>query len=165
MAAQVAPRPFPTPGQPPTTRPNQPAPPAPTVPTSPSRPGSASVSDVPSEATLGVPIYPGAQFVTSYDAGRGQRFYIFGTGASFLEIVNFYRNVLKNKGTELFEAPPTHQFDLGRFREETMAFPPTVTIKDYTFGGSPGYPSARKGSSERFATLIQIVPNPPGNPQ
>ena len=34
----------------------------------------------PTEATLGVPIYPGAQFITSYDAGRGQRFYIFGIG-------------------------------------------------------------------------------------
>ena len=28
----------------------------------------------PTEATLGVPIYPGAQFLASYDAGRGQRY-------------------------------------------------------------------------------------------
>ena len=36
---------------------------------------------------LGVPIYPGAQFIASYDAGRGQRYYLFGTNASFAEIV------------------------------------------------------------------------------
>ena len=29
----------------------------------------------PTEAMLGVPIYPGAQFIASYDAGRGQRYY------------------------------------------------------------------------------------------
>src|SRR5262249_51768548 len=28
-------------------------------------------NDVPTEATLGVPIYPGAQFITSYDATGG----------------------------------------------------------------------------------------------
>ena len=36
-------------------------------------------NDVPTEATLGVPIYPGAEFVGSFDAGRGQRYYLFGT--------------------------------------------------------------------------------------
>ena len=44
------------------------------------------------------------------------------------------------KGDELFEAPPTHQFETGKFREESMAFVPSVTIKDYTYGGSAGYP-------------------------
>ena len=69
--------------------------------------------------------------------------------------------MLKNKGDELFEAPPTHFFETGRFRDETMAFAPSVTIKDYTYGGSAGYPNPRKGASpERFPTLIQIVPVP-----
>ena len=27
-------------------------------------------------------------------------------------------------------------FEVGRFREETMAFPPGVTVKDWTWGGS-----------------------------
>jgi len=31
------------------------------------------LSESATEALLGVPIYPGAQFITSYDAGRGQR--------------------------------------------------------------------------------------------
>jgi hypothetical protein len=161
MAQTPKPFPQPPPPQPGVAKPAQP--PA----TPPTRPRTASpAAEVPNEATLGVPIYPSAQYLTSYDAGRGQRFYIFGVGADFLEIVTFYRTVLKNRGSELFEAPPTHQFEIGRFREETMAFPPTVTIKDYTFGGSAGFPNpVRGGKPERFATVIQIVPNPPGNPQ
>ena len=53
-------------------------------------------------------------------------------------IVTYYRTALKQKGDVLFESPPTHQFEIGRFRDETMAFPPSVTIKDYTWGGSAG---------------------------
>ena len=114
---------------------------------------------------LGVPILPNAQFLTSYDAGRGQRFYIFGASVPFADAVTFYRTALKQKGDVLFESPATHQFETGRFRDETMAFPPSVTIKDYTFGGSAGYPNPKKGAGpERFPTIIQIVPAPPGTP-
>ena len=153
------PKPFP--------QPSQPAQPAPGQPARPSAPGAPGVPapDAPTEATLGVPIYPNAQFITSYDAGRGQRFYLFGVGASFADIVTFYRTALKQKGDVLFESPPTHQFETGRFREETMAFPPSVTVKDYTWGGSAGYPNPKKGTPDRFATIIQIVPVPPGTPQ
>jgi hypothetical protein len=108
---------------------------------------------------LGVPLYPGSQYITSYDAGRGQRFYLYGVSTPFAEMVLYYRTTLKQRGTELFESPPTHQFETGRFREETMAFPPSVTIKDYTWGGSAGYPNPKRGGKpERFATVIQIVP-------
>jgi hypothetical protein len=168
-AALVAqtPQPFPKPGQstqpakppaaPPTTAP-APAPKAVAPAAQTTKPG-----DVPTEATLGVPIYPSAQFLTSYDAGRGQRFYLFGVSAPYAEMVLYYRTALKQRGTELFEAPPTHQFDTGRFREEAMAFPPSVTIKDYTWGGSAGYPNPKRGAQpERFPTVIQIVPVPPG---
>ena len=41
---------------------------------------------------------PGAQFIASYDAGRGQRYYIFGSPASFVDLVAYYRTVLKQKG-------------------------------------------------------------------
>jgi hypothetical protein len=110
-----------------------------------------------------VPVYPGAQYITSYDAGRGQRFYLFGASAPYAEMVLYYRNALKQKGNELFESPPTHQFDTGRFREEAMAFPPSVTIKDYTWGGSAGYPNPKRGAKpDRFPTVIQIVPAPAG---
>ena len=104
-------------------------------------------------------MYPGAQFLTSYDAGRGQRFYLYGTAASFVDIVTFYRTVLKQKGELIFDAPGTHQFDVGRFREETMAFPPGVTVKDFQTEISQGYPNPKPGGQPpRFPTLIQIVP-------
>jgi hypothetical protein len=55
-------------------------------------------------------------------------------------------------------------FEVGRFREETMAFPPGVTIKDYTWNGSAGYMNPqRDGKPARFPSIIQIVPVPPGS--
>lgn len=113
----------------------------------------------PSEVTLGLPIYPGAQFIASYDAGRGQRFYIFGATAPFADLVSYYRTQLKERGNVVFQEPPTHMFEVGRFNDETMAFPPGVTIKDFSSGGSPGYPNPKPGAQPaRFPTLIQIVP-------
>ena len=158
LSAQ-APRPFPQPNPPPA---------APTTPAPPSSQAAkpATAGNVPDEASLGVPIYPNAQFIASYDAGRGQRFYLFGVSSSFADMVNYYRAALKQKGTELFATPPTYQFEIGRFREEDMAFPPSVTVKDYTFGGSAGYPNPKAGvQPARFPTIIQIVPAPPGTPQ
>ena len=106
-------------------------------------------------------MYPSAVFLTSYDAGRGQRFYIFGAAVPYPDLVNYYKTVLKQKGDELFEAPPTHFFETGRYREESMAFAPSVTIKDFTYGGSAGYPNPKKGGTpDRFPTVIQIVPAP-----
>ena len=29
--------------------------------------------------------------------------------------------------------------DLGRFQEDTMAYPPSVVVKDYTWNGQAGY--------------------------
>jgi hypothetical protein len=116
---------------------------------------------MPTEAMLGAPLYPSAVYLTSYDAGRGQRFYIFGATVPYAELVGYYRTVLKTKGDELFDAPPTHQFETARFRDESMAFAPSVTIKDYTYGGSAGYPHPKPGSNpNRFPTIIQIVPAP-----
>ena len=110
---------------------------------------------------LGAPLYPSAVYLTSYDAGRGQRFYLFGVSVPYAELVAYYKTVLKQKGDELFEAPPTHQFDTGRYRDETMAFAPSLTIKDYTYGGSAGFPNPKPGATpERFPTVIQIVPAP-----
>ena len=162
------PQPFPRPGDP--ARP-QPAPapktqppagaaaPAPAPPPAP-QPGAAE--QAPSEATLGVPVYPSAQFIASYDAGRGQRYYLFGTNATFVEIVAYYRTLLKQRGDLVYEQPPIHMFDVGRFREETMAFPPGVTVKDYTWGGTDGYINPKPGGNPaRFRTVIQIVPAPP----
>jgi hypothetical protein len=149
------PQPFPKVG-PPSQPPPAGPPPARLVAQPPADPEAA-----PTEATVGAPIYPGAEFLVSYDAGRNQRYYLFGTNAGFVEIVNYYRTVLKQRGELIYEAPSIHQFDIGRFREETMAFPPSVTVKDYTWGGSAGYLNPKRGKQPaRFKTVIQIVPNP-----
>jgi len=153
------PQPFPRPS---TQKPAQP-PPATAAPPPPqtAAPQAPRKDGSPSEAELGAPIYPSAVFLTSYDAGRGQRFYIFGTTVPFADLVAYYRTVLKNKGDELFQTPPTHQFETARFRDETMAFPPSVTIKDYSYGGSAGYPNPKpEAAPSRYPTVIQIVPAP-----
>lgn len=164
VAAQT-PLPFPRanqPAQPPRAN-TPPAAPAPAQPqAAPAAPPAAVAPGTPSEATLGSPIYPGAQFLTSYEAGRGQRFYMFGTTAPYAEIVQYYRKVLNEGGDVVFKEPATHMFNVGRFRQETMAFPPGVTVKDWTWGGSAGYPNPKLGGQPaRFPTIVMIVPPPP----
>jgi hypothetical protein len=160
LLAQQAPVPKPFPGAPAPPRPTQPAPQDPVKPaapptTPPAKPPATPQPDV----NLGVTLYPGAQFLGSYDAGRGQKFYLYGTTASFPAIVAFYREILKKSGELVFDAPATHVFDTGRFREETMAFPPSVTIKDFQSEVSQGYPNPKPGATPaRFPTIIQIVP-------
>jgi len=152
------PQPFPRPNSAPPPMPpaTQPAPQQPSAQPPASTPPPQGV---PTEAQLGVPIYPGAQFLASYDAGRGQRYYIFGSTASFVDLVAYYRNTLKQKGDLVYEAPATHEFDVGKYNEDTMAFPPGVTIKDFQSDVSQGYPNPKAGGQPaRFPTLIQIVP-------
>jgi hypothetical protein len=160
IAAAQTPVPFPKPGE--TQRPPAQTPPAnPRV--QPPQPGAATAAKPgePNEASLGLPIYPGAEYVTSYDAGRGQRYYLFGTNTTFADVVGFYRTSLKQRGELVYEEPPIHMFEVGRFREETMAFPPGVTVKDYTWGGSLGYLNPKRGAEPaRFKTIIQLVPQP-----
>ena len=167
MAAQV-PQPFPGrntparpgPAQPDPAAPGRTTPQAPT-PAPPATSSPAASETTPNEATVGFPIYPSAQFIASYDAGQGQRYYLFGSEARFPELVKYYQTVLKVRGTLVFDAPATHVFEIGRFREETMAFPPGVTIKDYTWNGSAGYLNPQKnGKPARFPSVIQIVPAP-----
>ena len=153
----AAPKPS-TPAAPPTEQPPAKPPAKPPVVQPPSQSGPGA-NDVPTEATLGVQIYPGAEFLGSFDAGHGQRYYLFGTNASFTQIVNYYKTALKQKGELIFEEPAVHEFDIGKFKEETMSFPPSVTVKDYAWGGSAGYLNPKRGKQpERFKTIIQIVP-------
>ena len=171
-AAAQTPQPFPrgtppapAPAPPASSRPVQP-PPAP-APPAPAPPAAAPVDPAtPSEASLGFPIYPGAQFIASYDAGRAQRYYIFGSTATFADLVTYYRTMLKDKGDLVFQDPPTHMFEVGKFNNDTMSFPPGVTIKDFTSGGSQGYANPKPGAQPaRFASVIMIVPVPPGTPR
>jgi hypothetical protein len=149
------PRPFPAPGT--TVPPSAPVRPAQQPPAAPLPPGSPE--SPPTEATLGVPIFPGAQFLASYDAGRGQRYYLFGCDATFADLVTYYRNALKQRGELIFDAPATHEFEVGRYREETMAFPPGVTVKDFQTAVSEGYPNPKRGAQPaRFRSVLQIVP-------
>lgn len=173
-AAQQAPvpQPFPRPGGQGGSQPAQPAQPQQARPAAPAAvappvaaPAPAQTTPAtqaaaaPTEATLGVSIYPGAQFITSYDAGRGQRYYLFGTAASFTDLVGYYRNALKQKGELVYDVPATHEFDVGKFDEDRMAFPPGVTIKDFQSDVSGGYPNPKPGAQPaRFPTIIQIVP-------
>jgi len=164
--APPVPQPFPRSG-PAQPTPPRPAPQQPTTPTPPPRTAPASrvpapdeAEALPTEATLGMPIYPGAQFIRSYYAGRGQRYYIFGSAALFGDVVAYYRNVLKQRGQLVFEVPATHQFDIGKFEVETMAFPPGVTVKDFQSEVSKGFPNPTPGAlPERFPTIIQVVPS------
>ena len=159
-----APQPFPRPG---TSQPAKPAQPPPATPgqprsTQPAAPAPGATppsTTAPSAVSLGVPIYPGAQFIKSYDAGRGQRFYLFGSISSFVDLVTYYRTTLRQKGDLVFEVPATHEFLVGKFREETMAYPPGVTIKDFQSELSQGYPNPKPGGQPaRFPTIIQVVP-------
>jgi len=162
-APQQTPVPRPFPGarapQPPPTQPAQP-PASPTqAPPQPAARTPAAAEAAPTEAQLGVPIYPGAQFIASYDAGRGQRYYIFGSTASFVDLVAYYRTALKQKGELVYDVPATHEFDVGKYNEDTMAFPPGVTIKDFQSDVSQGIPNPKAGAQPaRFPTVIQIVP-------
>ncbi len=167
-ALAQTPQPFPRGGSPQSAPapPVTPRPAAPTAPVPPARPPAAVDPATPTEATLGFQIYPTSKFIASYDAGRAQRYYIFGSTAPFNDLVTYYRTQLKEKGNLVFQDPPTHMFEIGKFNDETMAFPPGVTIKDWTMGGSQGYPNPKPGAQPaRFPTLIMIVPAPPGAPR
>jgi hypothetical protein len=153
-----APQPFPRPG---TSQPPRPAPPPQPKPPTAAPPAAPApgVEATPTEAMLGVPIYPGAQFIRSYDAGRGQRYYIFGSAATFVDLVAYYRTVLKQRGELVYDVPATHEFDVGKYDEDRMAFPPGVTIKDFQSDVSQGYPNPKPGGQPaRFPSIIQIVP-------
>lgn len=169
VAAQT-PRPFPRPASPTEAPPPQPAVQAPQP--APQAPAPAAAAppaprdpNAPDAATVYFPTHPTAQFITSYDAGRGQRYYVYGATAPYVELVTYYRTQLRERGDQVFEEPPTHMFAIGRFRDETMAFPPGVTVKDWTAGGSQGYPNPTPGGTPtRFPSIIIIVPPPPAAP-
>jgi hypothetical protein len=173
-ASAQTPQPFPRPNQPRTEPPAPPpgqkppapgptttAPPPPSTAAKPAAPAS-SATQSPAPDLGGLPMYPNAVFLTSYDAGRGQRYYLYGVNLPYLEAVNFYRTALKQRGEELFQSPPTYQFDIGRFREQDMSYPPSVTIKDYTWGGAAGYVNPKGAQPERFPTIVQVVLAPAG---
>jgi hypothetical protein len=151
--AQTRPKPAAPPTQPPSTPATQ-------------SPAPAIQEQAPTPEGLGSPAFHQTmQFIESYDAGGGQRFYLFGSNASFSDLVSYYQSQLKQRGELVFEEPATHMFDIGRFQEATMAFPPSITVKDYTWGGMQGYPNPKPNAPpESFKTIVQIVPMPAATP-
>jgi len=171
------PRPFPGAMPPPAAAqaptPARPAAPAPAPSTQAPAPNTKPPAPLPAQApadpngpttaVVGFSIFPGSQYLASYDAGKGQRYYLYGTTKPYLEVVSFYRTVLMDGGAEVYTQPLTHMF-AQRFNEATMVFPPGVTVKDWTYQ-SKGYPNPRTGAQpERFPTVIMIVPPPPALP-
>ena len=117
---------------------------------------------VPTEEELGTTLYPNSTYLSSYGAGGGQEFHLFGTNATFVNMVRYYRVILRERGDRVFDAPATHQFDIGRFDDDRMAFRPSVTVKDYTWNGSPGYLNPVSDTDPpAFATIIQFTTAPP----
>jgi hypothetical protein len=176
-ASGQTPQPFPRPSAGPPPQATAPAPEAPPSQAPPAQapppegpPTAQSAlaptdTGIPTEATLGFPIYPTAKFITSYDAGRAQRYYVFGTTAPYTNLISYYQTLLDERGDQIFDEPPTYMFEVGRFRNETMAFPPGVTIKDWTWN-SQGYPNPTPGAEPaRFPSIIMIVPAPPPLPE
>ena len=139
-------------------QPAQPGTPPPNAqPTTPTRPaGTPAKSDAP--ADVRALAYPSADYLGAVDAGRGQHYYLFGTNTPYPDILMYYRNVLKNGGRELFKTPAMQQWDLGKYSEDTMSYPPSVVVKDYTWNGSEGYLHVDGVMEKRFRTVIQIVP-------
>ena len=120
-SARVSPAQTPAPFPRPSGGAPAPAPPVarPSPPPQSTAAAAAPADPAPDERLLGVPIFAGAEFIASYDAGRGQRYYLFGTNTSFTEVVAYYRTALKQRGELVYEEPPVHEFDVGRYREET----------------------------------------------
>jgi hypothetical protein len=154
-----APTPAPAPAQPRATRPPAAQPPAATPS---AQAPDATAEPAPSEAVLGAPIYPGSVFLGSFTAGQGQRYYLFGSADSYALVVAYYRQALKSRGNEVYDVPPVWSFDLGRFREDSMAYPPSVVVRDHVAGGRQGYLHASGTLAQRYPTVIQVVPPPVG---
>ncbi len=144
VAAQNPPRPRPFPGA---------QPPA----------GDTSTAQTPqgqAPGALGLPLYPGAELLSTYRAGANQEMHIYGSSALYPAVVEFYKTALKDRGRQLFDGP-MHQFDLGRYRRETMTLQPALTVKDYTWNGRDGYVHVSGRQIVKYPTIIQIVPAGP----
>jgi hypothetical protein len=85
---------------------------------------------------LGCALFPQLRLLETYDAGSGQKYFILARTRRTSRSCSSNRTSLRTGGREIYRAPAPamQQFDLGRFQEETMAYPPSVVVKDY--GGS-----------------------------
>lgn len=146
------PAPFPGASQPPAST----AAPAATAPAQTG--GSPNLGAIDPRLAL-VPGYPGAEYLESFDAGKGQRLFVFGTNDPYARVVAFYKSQFKKTGEEVSRAPGIQQFDLGAFDSTGMAQRPSVIVKDYAWPQPTDYYIHVAGTAEKhFTTLIQIIP-------
>jgi hypothetical protein len=171
VLAQSAPpptQPPPPPTQTPVPKPFPGAnPPAPA--TKPPAPGTAATTAVVPKTSAsqegaafdprltGVPIYPGAEMLSSFDSGS-QRVFLFGSSMPYADVVAYYKTQLRSGGNEVFRTPAMQQFDLGSFRSEAMDYRPSVVVKDYGTTEQAGYLYVSGTTEKRYRTVIQIVP-------
>jgi hypothetical protein len=151
QATTPVPKPFPTGAPPPAPAGAKPGTPAQT----PASPQDGGAVD---PRLAGVPIYPGAQLLTSFDTERGQWVFTFGTDMPYSDIVAYYKSQMRSNGSEIFRSPLVHQFDLGPFRTDSMTYRPSVVVKDYSSADSAGYLHVTGTTEKRYRTVIQIVP-------
>ena len=149
----TVPKPTPIPGVPPpgsqTQKPVTPAP---------SAAGATQDGSRVDPRLAGVPLYPGAELLTTIDGAGGQSIFLFGTDMPYSDIIAFYKTQFRISGTEVFRSPAMHQFDLGQFRAESMAYRPSVVVKDYSGTDAvSGYLHVSGTTEKRYRTVIQIV--------
>ena len=84
--------------------------------------------------------------------------FLLGLDTPYTDVVAFYKSQFRVSGSEVFRAPAMHQFDLGPFRSESMAYRPGVVVKDYAGADSTGYLHVTGVTEKRYRTVIQIVP-------
>jgi hypothetical protein len=106
----------------------------------------------------GVPLYPGAEFLQTFDAGLDQTMWSFGTNDSFAAIVAYYKGQFRKSGDEVSKTPAIQQFDLGSFDSRTMAQRPSVIVKDFTWPELSGYLHVSGTTKKYYKTLIEIIP-------
>ena len=163
--AQSTPPPPPPPTQTPVPKPFPAAnPPAPNKP-APGTPATTAVVPKTSDSQegaafdprlTGMPIYPGAEMLSSFDSGS-QKVFLFGSSMPYADVVAYYKTQLRSGGNELFRTPAMQQFDLGSFRGESMDYRPSVVVKDYG-AAAAGYLYVTGTTEKRYRTVIQIVP-------
>ena len=128
--------------------------------TKPAQPQQTATAPQAGNTIQGIPLYPGSELLGKFEPGPGQEMFLYGTSAMFPTVVEFYKTALKDGGRKLFGGP-MQQFDIGRYRRETMTLQPAVTVKDYTWNGREGYVHVSGRQIVKYPTVIQIVPAPP----
>jgi hypothetical protein len=149
--------------QPPTQAPPPPVqapPPKPTPSPAPAPQAGQTGQPAPVDARLtGVPIYPSADFLESFDIGDGQSVFVFGTNDLYDDVVAYYKSQLGKSSEVSKREPAIQQFDLGSTGSGSITKQrPSVLVKDFTWPDPAGYLHVSGAVSTRYKTLIQIIP-------